>query len=222
METNSLLDISHHFSTDVNPIFAFNPNGETCFSIARQVGLSLDSLVIPQQIHSTRVKWVETPGTYLGMDGIITSKTNLILSLKVADCVPVYFFEPQNNMIGLVHSGWRGTVYGIISNSIKLMHKKGADIAKILVYLGPAIGSCCYEVDANVANSFNDEAKLEINDRKWRVGLHNQIRLQLIELGLSITNIQVSEICTYESDKCHSYRRDGSDARSMYAFMFVK
>lgn len=222
MEINSLLDFSHHLSTVVHSLFAFNPEAETCFSIARQIGFSPENLVVPQQIHSTEVKWVETPGEYSGIDGIITSKTNLILSLKVADCVPVYFFEPQKNITGLVHSGWRGTVDGIISNSIELMQKKGADKRLILVYMGPAIGNCCYKVDAEVADSFNNEAKLEVDNGKWKVDLHKQILLQIIELGIPTTNIQASEICTYESDKCHSYRRDGFDAGRMYAFMGMK
>ena len=72
MEINSLLNFSHHLSTFVHSVFAFNPDGETCFSIARQVGFSPDSLVIPHQVHSTEVKWIETPGEYSGIDGIIT------------------------------------------------------------------------------------------------------------------------------------------------------
>ena len=88
--------------------------------------------------------------------------------------------------------------------------------------MGPAIGNCCYEVDADVADSFNNEAKLEIDDRKWKVDLHKQILLQIIELGIPTANIQTSEICTFESDKCHSYRRDGSDAGCMYAYIGMK
>ncbi len=203
-------------------MFSFNPDRETRFSIACHAGFSPDNLAVPQQVHSTEVKWVDTPGEYSGMDGLITSRIGLFITLKIADCVPVYFFEPQNNMIGLVHSGWRGTVDGIMLNTIKLMQKKGADTGKILVYLGPAIGFCCYEVATELADSFNSEAKLKIDNKKWKVDLHKQISLQLIESGISVSNIHASDICTYESQICHSYRRDGSEAGRMYSFLGMK
>ena len=222
MEINSLSNISQYFTTDVHSVFACNPDGETRFSIACHAGFSPDSLAVPQQVHSTEVKWVDTPGKYSGMDGLITSRIGLFITLKIADCVPVYFFEPKKHMIGLVHSGWRGTAGGIIINTIKLMQQHGAQIGKILVYMGPAIGGCCYEVDAEVADSFDNESKLKVNNRKWKIDLHKQIRLQLIESGISVFNIHASDICTYESQICHSYRRDGYEAGRMYAFLGMK
>ncbi len=222
MDINSLLDFSQYLTTDVHSVFSFNPDGKTRFSIACDAGFSPNSLAVPKQVHSTEVKWVDTPGEYSGIDGLITSSTDLILTLKVADCVPVYFFEQTQHMIGLVHSGWRGTVGGIIINIVKLMQKHGAAIGEILVYMGPAIGGCCYEVDAEVADSFDNESKLKVNNRKWKIDLHKQIRLQLIEAGISVGNIQASDICTYESKACHSYRRDSYEAGRMYAFMSVK
>ena len=222
MEINSLLDFSQFFPTNLSSVFAFNPGGHTLIPIARQNGFTSERLSIPQQIHSTTVKWVEKPGEYTGIDGLITSKTELILTLKVADCVPVYFFEPQNKIIGLVHAGWRGTVDGIIQNTIQLMQKNGVDTRMILVYMGPAIGSCCYEVSSEVADNFNNAAKLKMDNKKWKVDLHKQISLQLITLGILAANIKASEICTFESDKCHSYRRDGNKSGRMFAFMGVK
>ena len=123
MEINSLLDFSQYLTTNIHSVFSFNHDGESHFSIACHAGFSPDSLAVPQQVHSTEIKWVDTPGEYSGIDGLITSKTGVILTLKVADCVPLYFFEPKCKMAGLVHSGWRGTVNGIIQNTIKLMGK---------------------------------------------------------------------------------------------------
>ena len=198
MEINSLLDFSQYISKDVLSVFALNPNGNTRQSIAHEIGISQTCLAIPEQVHSVGVKWVDAPGKYSGIDGLITSKTNLILSLKVADCVPVYLFEPQKNIAGLVHSGWRGTVGGIISNSIELMQKKGADKGLILVYMGPAIGNCCYEVDAEVADNFDKKSKRKLENGKWRVGLHEQIYLQLTEMDIPSTNIKFTTSAALE------------------------
>ena len=95
MEINSLLDFPQYLTTNVYSVFSFNPDRETCFSNASHAGFSPDSLAVPQQVHSTEVKWVDTPGEYSGMDGLITSSIGLYITLKIADCVPVYFFEPK-------------------------------------------------------------------------------------------------------------------------------
>ena len=85
--------------------------------------------------------------------------------------------------------------------------------------MGPAIKSCCYEVETEVANLFNVKAKLIMDNNKWRVDLSKQISLQLIELGVPADNIQISDICTFESYECHSYRRDGKKSGRMIALM---
>jgi hypothetical protein len=125
-------------------------------------------------------------------------------------------------MIGLVHSGWKGTVGKIVPNSIQLMQKNGAETGEIRCFLGPAIGICCYEVGVEVAHKFDDEAKMKLEDRKWKVGLHDQISLQLASSGILEENIQTSDMCTYESRDCHSYRRDGDNVGRMFAFMELK
>ena len=71
-------------------------------------------------------------------------------------------------MFGLVLSGWRGTVGKIVPNAIQLMQKNGAETGEIRCFLGPAIGICCYEVDGEVADLFDEEAKLQLNNGKWK------------------------------------------------------
>ena len=68
----------------------------------------------------------------------------------------------------------------------------------------------------------NDEAKTKINYDKWKVDLRVQIKYQLIELGVPANSIVASDICTYESAECHSYRRDGENTGRMYAFLNLK
>ena len=61
-----------------------------------------------------------------------------------------------------------------------------------------------------------------LENKKWKVGLHEQIGEQLMECGISLSNIKTSDICSFESLDCHSYRRDGSQAGRMFAFMKLK
>ena len=188
--------------------------------IAESRSLSSENLAVPEQIHSVEVTCVDKPGDYIATDGLITDNPEIILTLKVADCVPVYL--SSFHIIGLIHSGWRGTAGGIVPNAVRKMLEMGADPKEFSVFLGPAIGFCCYEVEEEVADNFNKNTKRKMENGKWKVGLHEYIYLQLIEMGIPSTYIKKSDICTFESQDCHSYRRDGDKAGRMFAFMRLK
>ena len=222
MVKTSIIDFSENISPDVNAVFSLNPSQYSRKEIKRKLDYNAKDLAIPEQVHSTVVEFARFPGMHPAADGLVTTNSNILLTLKVADCVPVYLYEPRKNMIGLVHSGWRGTVGKIVPNAIQLMQKNGAETGEIRCFLGPAIGICCYEVGVEVAHKFDDEAKMKLEDRKWKVGLHDQISLQLASSGISEENIQTSDMCTYESRDCHSYRRDGDNVGRMFAFMELK
>jgi len=222
LKSKSLLDCSEKISNDVQAVFSLNPSKHSLLEIANKLENSTDNLAIPEQVHSNIVALARLPGVYPHADGLVTTNSNVLLTLKVADCVPVFLYEPLKRIIGLIHSGWRGTVENIVSNAIKIMEKNGAESRDIRCFLGPAIGKCCYEVDREVSKYINDEAKVKINYDKWKVSLHGQIRYQLTELGVPTNSIRISKLCTYESDECHSYRRDGQNAGRMYAFLRLK
>ena len=222
MVKTSIIDFSENISPDVNAVFSLNPSQYSRKEITRKLDYNAKDLAIPEQVHSTVVEFARFPGMYPAADGLVTTNSNILLMLKVADCVPVYLYEPRKNMIGLVHSGWRGTVGKIVPNAIQLMQKNGAETGEIRCFLGPAIGICCYEVGVEVAHKFDDEAKMKLEARKWKVGLHDQISLQLASSGIFEENIQTSDMCTYESRDCHSYRRDGDNVGRMFAFMELK
>ena len=222
MVKTSIIEFSENISPDVKAVFSLNPSKYSLKEITRKLDYNAKDLAIPEQVHSTVVEFARFPGMYPAADGLVTTNSNILLTLKVADCVPVYLYESRKNMIGLVHSGWRGTVGKIVPNAIQLMQKNGAETGEIRCFLGPAIGICCYEVGVEVAHKFDNEAKMKLEDRKWKVGLHDQISLQLASSGILEENIQTSDMCTYESRDCHSYRRDGDNVGRMFAFMELK
>ena len=222
MKSKSLLDYSEKISNDVQAVFSLNPSKYSRKEIVNKLENNTDNLAIPEQIHSTVVEFANLPGIYPATDGLVTTNSNILLTLKVADCVPVFLYEPLKKIIGLVHSGWRGTVGNIVSNAIKLMQENGAESRNIRCFLGPAIGKCCYEVDREISQFINDEAKEKMDYDKWKVDLQGQIRYQLTELGVPTNRIRVSKICTYESPEYHSYRRDGENAGRMYALLSLK
>jgi len=222
LENQSLLDFSENISADVKALFSLNPLKYSREEIAHNLAINAKNLAVPEQVHSAVVDFARCPGMYPLADGLVTQDPDIILTLKVADCVPIFLHDPSKNIIGLVHSGWRGTVKNIVLNAIQLMEKNGTETGNIRCILGPAIGICCYKVDGEVAKNFDDKVKVKMEERKWRIGLHEQIRLQLASVGVQKKNICSSDICTYESQDYHSYRRDGENAGRMFAFLRLK
>ena len=222
MLNSAFIDFSDKVSSHTLSLFDLNKKCQNHQMISKSRGFTSEMLAVPEQIHSADITYIDTPGEYIGTDGLITDNPEIILIIKVADCVPVYLYEPRSQLIGLVHSGWRGTAGGIVPNAVRKMLKMGADKKEVNVFLGPAIGFCCYEVDGDVADNFNKNTKRKMESGKWKVGLHEHICLQLAEIGIPTSKIMVSDICTFESLDCHSYRRDGEKAGRMFAFMGLK
>jgi copper oxidase (laccase) domain-containing protein len=79
-----------------------------------------DSLVFARQVHSGEVKYVRQSGYYLDVDGFVTDNKNLLLSLTVADCFPVFLGDRGTGLFSLLHMGWRGTAAGILKNAVDI------------------------------------------------------------------------------------------------------
>ena len=86
------------------------------------------------------VELASRPGVYFGKDGLVTNNPEIILTIKVADYVSVYLSDEKSGIIGLVHSGWKGTTGKIVLNSVELMKENGFNPEKFKLFLGAAIG----------------------------------------------------------------------------------
>ncbi|MEE8436855.1 MAG: polyphenol oxidase family protein, partial [Candidatus Neomarinimicrobiota bacterium] len=129
--------------------------------LAKILGLNPDLLAIPEQVHSNGVIKIEKPGRYGNIDGLMTINKKIVLSIQTADCVPIFLFDKNTRIFGLVHAGWRGTLLGIAGKTIKIFKKHGADPVNIRVLLGPSIGQCCFETGPDVWKKFPEEFLLK-------------------------------------------------------------
>ena len=222
MQNHDVLNFSKFISNQVNAYFLLNPKKRSREANLDKIGLKLEKTAVPEQVHGNKIKWVNLPGEYENVDGLISSNPNLILSIKVADCVPVYLFDPKSKIFGLIHSGWRGTKGMIVSKGINLMIKKGAQLKNVKCYLGPSIGQCCYEVDDNVARFYSSKSKVLLDSNKVKLNIKLEIQIELERMGVLPKNINISNLCTFELSTCHSYRRDGLKAGRMYATLMIK
>ena len=136
MNITKITNIKYIFYNSFNPsisaLLSKIPLKRDSNSIAIDFGLPRENFAIPEQIHSNLVKFITLPGVYKGVDGLLTDNPNLILFLKVADCVPIYLFDKRLIIFGLVHSGWRGTANKIVMNAINNLLEHHLIMQKIL------------------------------------------------------------------------------------------
>jgi polyphenol oxidase len=206
--------------------------------VLKRFGFSLNDTVLLEQKHTANVQVVgkkhlgfalnnESP--FKPADALITQEKNIVLGIFIADCLPVFFYDPKEEIIALAHAGWRGLYKGIIQNVIKKFKNLGSSPHGILVYIGPSIGPCHYSVEEKRVNLFKE--KYPFLDKsfyrkikgKYYLNLWKIAKLFLIKEGLKNRNIEISQICTYCHKNLFSYRREKEEkSGQMFAFFAMK
>ena len=182
------------------------------------VHLDSTKLVTINQIHSAEILIADSPGFYGSADGIINKGGNLVCSIKVADCLPIYFVNDLSKTIGIVHAGWRGISSGIIEKFVNSIEVCNENVSDFYVLIGPSIQSCCFEIMDDVLDFFDSKFYTSIKKNKYKVDLQAWTVDQLIKFGFSKEKIKNINNCTFcLDDLYHSYRRDGSNSGRMYA-----
>ncbi len=171
-------------------------------------------IIIPNQEHTSNIAIVDnlwdTKKDFFSTDGIIITVPNVPVILCFADCVPVILYSQKDNVLAVLHAGWRGTALGIIKKACKIMIKDMQIHPKdISVAIGACISKCCFDVSSEVKEAL--ECSLE--GRYEDISIGNKMDLkkinayQAIESG--IMDIDVMEYCTScSNDLFYSYRKD--------------
>jgi YfiH family protein len=89
-------------------------------------------------------------------DALITKEKNIFLSISVADCIPIFFYEPEAKIIGIAHAGWRGIAGGVIKNTVEKIIESGGETKNLKIALGPGINQCHFEAGGEVAERFEN------------------------------------------------------------------
>lgn len=173
---------------------------------ASALGSDISRMLSAKQIHSSIVEEVTESdlGRHFECDGFVTCEKNLLLTVKVADCVPILLYD-EVGVIAAIHAGWRGTVSGIAVNAVKKMISLGAAAENVKAAIGPCIHPCCYEVDIPFVNAVNEaEYGNELlpfiapdkEEGKFYADLPSMNRHLLISVGIRPENINICESCT--------------------------
>jgi len=171
-------------------------------------------LICTRQIHTDIVRAV-TAEDYLGIDhhdypecdALITATPGVALRIFTADCTPILLHDPVTGAVGAAHAGWRGTAADIAGKTVAAMAENyGAKPENIRAAIGPNIGQCCFQTDAEVPQAMVAalgnvaEKYIRKENEKYYVNL-KAINGEFLRRS-GVTQIEISDDCT----KCQSHR----------------
>lgn len=187
--------------------------------LGQTIGFDPENLVLAHQIHGDTVR-VVTKADCLGLDhhryppcdGLITNTPGVTLVVFTADCTPILLHDPVTGAVGAVHAGWRGTAADIAGKAVaQMVASFGCRPECIRAAIGPNIGPCCFETDADVPQAlratFGHEAEEFIRPvgEKYYVNLKAINALALRRAG--VERIDISTACTMcQPDRYWSHR----------------
>lgn len=161
--------------------------------------LGQNSLAWSRQVAGEEVVRVDRAGFAGRADALMTDRNHLPLVIAVADCVPVALVGGSG--VGMVHSGWRGTISGITGKTAREMN------GGVRAYIGPCIRGCCYEVSGELLDEFADRFGSEVISGR-NLSLPAAIEADLREQG--VEDIYDLGLCTgCRPDLFFSHRKQG-------------
>lgn len=226
--------------------------------IGQVLGCEVNSIVCSDQTHTTNIRKVgkEDGGKgvlrdrdYTDIDGLITDEEGVALACFFADCVPLYFVDPKKKVIGLAHSGWKGTVGKMGGCMVDAMKEAySCENKDLIVAVGPSICRDCYEVSEDVALRFKETFEQVPNTKAYEEELkfihgfeHTELLVPgreegkyqldlwvanyfvLREAGVKPEHIEITDVCTCcNGEYLFSHRKSMGKRGNLGAFLMLR
>ena len=203
--------------------------------LAKALAFDPEKLVLTRQTHSDIVRVVTARDAngffhrdYPECDALVTCDPGTALLVFTADCTPILFHDPVTGAVGAAHAGWRGTVQAIAAKTVKAMEENfGCDPANIRAAIGPNIGFCHFETDADVPEAmtaaFGGEVEQWIEKRGEKYFLDLKEINALVLRRAGVKHIEISGECTMcTPDRFWSHRVTKGDRGSQGAIIVCK
>ena len=201
-------------------------------AIAASLSVDVTQVVHTRQVHGCDVVVVrggEQSSAVIEADAIVSVDPMRVVSVRVADCVPILLADRHGRVVAAVHAGWRGTSAGVAAAAVRAIEALGVPAGDLVAAVGPSIGPCCYQVDAAVRDDFlarhvtADPWFTPDGPDRWRLDLQLANQAQLEACGLPPTAIHQASTCTADAPNLwYSHRRQGAAAGRMIAAIRLK
>ena len=213
----------------------FTPEGKDSVTVAhrklfcRLVRVPFDKLISLEQVHGANIIRVgngecgrgtrSNEDAIKGTDAILTDAAGAVLSIRTADCAPLFFIDTKQRAIGMAHVGWRGASEHLASKMVQAFRRQFLSKPEdLLVGVGPMIRSCCYQVGSEFQNVFGSfvakrSGGLYFDLTGW---IYNELGSE----GVDRIQIYDSLFCTSCLNNIFpSYRKEGAKVRPMWSVL---
>jgi YfiH family protein len=224
----------HLFTSKQLPL----PDSESWRQATASLGATPDRLMRVKQVHGNVVRIlrkgeVASNAADVRPDGdaIVANEPGLVLSVMVADCVPIVIVDPVGGAAAAIHAGWRGTCARIAPAAVAAMVREfGSNPGDLLAAVGPSVGAGDYEVGESLIAAFRDAGHGDDDIDRWFIQARPKPRLdlwranadQLRQSGLHADHIHICGLSTVSHpDVFESYRVSGERAGRMAALIVV-
>jgi len=198
----------------------------------RELGLDPSRLVVSENVHGRAVATVAAASSPImhTCDGLLTSEPGLVLGVKTADCLPLFFVDPASRTVAIAHAGWKGVAAGIAIEALRAMSNTGCQgktpgVNRVLVAIGPSIGACHYAIRDDRRDEMLARTPFVSPDdfMDGRVNLRAIVTRQLVSSGILPSNIDASAPCTAcHPDKFASYFLSHDASQGMLSVVAIR
>lgn len=190
---------------------------------AHAFGARLSDLVLANQVHGAGVATV--PAGWRGrgtldaadavpeVDALVTGEPGVVLTILVADCVPVVLVDPAAQVAGCVHVGWRGAAARVLDATLQAMVDAGADTSRVRAGIGPAIPAHAYPVGEDVAEVLRrslpelaDDVLAPLEPGRFTLDMWETARRSLLAAGVPADHVHLAAAPTGDG-RFYSHRR---------------
>ena len=186
------------------------------------LGLSIENVAYLNQIHSDIIKETGYGGSVGESDAIITPRKEIGIAISAADCSTIYIYDKVEKVIAGVHSGWRGTDKKILKKTLEILISEFDSIPEnLFAFIAPAISQSNYEVGREVAEKFDEKYSIRIGE-KFLLDVSKINYDMLIKFGIPIEQIEISELCSFDENYIHSFRRDKSESGRAFGVIALR
>ncbi len=156
-------------------------------------------------------------------DGLVTTRDDLVLMTRAADCVPILLAGTGGDggtVLGAAHAGRGGVLAGVASRVAARMRERGAD--GLVAWVGPHVCGACYEVPGAMRDEVAAAVPATWSETRWGtpgLDLGAGVGAQLLEAGCAVVEVGG---CTIEEPALPSHRRDGGGASRFAGLIWTR
>lgn len=185
-------------------------------NLSVKIGLDIRTIYHCQQKHGNNVAILNklSKTRYIpDCDGLITCEKGKILMVKHADCAPIFLYDCKKQIIGILHSGWKGARDSIIGKALKLMQSEfKSKPEEVYIGIGPCAHSCCYYFESpwphsELLKDHQWKPHVKRHGNKYFLDMPGFIKQSALKEGIGESNIYINQSCTICDKRFHSWTR---------------